>query len=191
MRLAIFLTVGLPLAAIAQPGNFEFNGISLGITQAQFVERFPLVDCRKQEKTRLADISCGGVREIVCRSVPRAVSNCGEQLVKDYTYEGVDVLAINVHFYSDVLSRLSVYFKPDDFDRVVRALSARYGKPSHSATTPFRTPAGAIHENAAVGWSGSGGSMLLVRKYAGVNLMQAQALYDSESARAEFKRRGK
>jgi len=55
MGLAFVLAATLPLVALAQqPERFDFNGIPLGITQAQFVERFPVK--RVPEERRAASL---------------------------------------------------------------------------------------------------------------------------------------
>src|SRR5215471_5130550 len=120
MRLAFVLAATLPLVALAQqPERFDFNGIPLGITQAQFVERFPLTLCEKGNNPVFSDTMCIGFREYAC-CLP--VANCKEQLARDYSYAGAELQSVYAFFYSDSLARIILRFKSRDFETVFRAL---------------------------------------------------------------------
>ena len=134
-------------------------------------------------------VRLGKGAEHACRVAPPTFSNCGEQLAKDYSYEGAEVNEVSGHFYSDVLSSMFVTFKPDDFDRVMRALVDRYGKPDDLRTATLKDRAGATYENAIATWR-KGDATLTVRKYAN-NINKADAVYISDSTIAEHKRREK
>jgi hypothetical protein len=187
---ALAIALAAPTAEGQQSERLEFKGIPLESTQAQFVERFPLVQCGKQKDLRIADISCVGVREIACNSAQTpSVRSCLDQRAKDYSYGGVEVDAVLAHFYSDALVSLSVRFKSSAFDQVLQAIATRYGKPDNLKTERLETRAGATYENIVASWKKKG-STLEARKYSG-DINTAQASYRLDSSIHEFMRREK
>jgi len=180
MRLVIVAGFCLALVALAQqPEQIEFKGIPFGITPAQFVERFPLVRCEKA-KDIPGDTTCTGLREYACRLAPATLRNCNERLARDYySYGGAEFKSISANFYSDSLISISLLFNARDFDSVLHALIARYGKPDELKTER----AGATYENVFAQWRR--GSILYAEKYSG-NLETSGVVFGSESGRIEF-----
>jgi hypothetical protein len=184
--------VGLLFAATAlaqETERFDFKGIPFGVSQKQFEQLFPMAAwCRVPKDRRMADVTCGAVRENIKCDVPGAPKNCAEDRDKAYTYAGARMHAFMANFSDDALASMHVSFYSSDFDSILAALVVRYGKPDDTTSPTIQTPVGAVYENTTASWR-KGDSILRVQKYAG-NINRGAATYLLDSSTAEYAKRG-
>lgn len=190
LRLVAFGVGFTFLASVVAQGTerFDFKGIPFGVSQKQFEQQFPMAAwCKVPKDRRTADVTCGAVRENIKCNVPGAPKNCAEDVDKAYTYAGARMRAFMANFYSDALASMHVSFYSSDFDSILSALIARYGKPDETRSETLQTKVGAVYENTIVFWR-KADSTLRVRKYAG-NISTGAATYALDGSTAEFEKR--
>lgn len=140
----------------AQDEPIGFKSVKLGASLADFRSAFPDFDCR-QNNVCLFD------RELHClRKIAGPVE--GAACATRNTWAGVNVLQVFAWFEAGALRRVSVTFKPQDFEQIVAAATERWGRPKHESTEEIQNRMGARFENRFARWE-QGGVGLAVRRY--------------------------
>ncbi|HXC39845.1 MAG TPA: hypothetical protein VN667_12960, partial [Burkholderiales bacterium] len=89
-----------------------------------------------------------------CQPFKRTLSDqvCSQRDNFKETIAGRPVQGITLFFYDERLATIIVAFHPDDFDTVVQALNARYGKAAKQDAVLVRSRAGVEYKNDRIIW---------------------------------------
>ena len=115
MRIALLLILlfGASSAALA----YDANGVRLGASESAVTDAFPSAHCQPLEwKSTAADRRCDDAR---------------------IEFAGVRA-RVTFYLKHDAVQAFSIRFNPNDRERVVRYLKARYGEPKSERTDTFR-----------------------------------------------------
>lgn len=111
--LSLILLLGIARTALA----FDANGVALGATEREVKDAFPSAHCQPLEwKSAAADRRCDDAR---------------------VSFAGVRA-RVTFYLKEDAVQAFDLRFSPDDRERVVRFLKARYGDPKSERVDVFR-----------------------------------------------------
>ncbi len=174
----------------------EFLAVPLGATEAEFAKQSGSFTCKDVPRTeratgdrictfdKSAEVLCAGSGKTQ-KGAPR--EKCRETITTDVEYGGARITWGAAAFYGDKLARVTVEIKPDDFDRVISALQAQFGKPTSTSHPPFVTQKAARDENTILKWVVPPGS-IEASKY-GRNIGISAVTLSLDSWDEEFARR--
>lgn len=149
MRLLLFACV---LAVICAPAfgqpTFEFKGVGLGANSQIFQTEHNQFKCITDREDPSINFCFLGLK--TCRYQRYG---CGPSMYDHSTYAGETVEKITAFFLNDAFERLDVDFKPDSYEAIRDALTAKYGKPSGATKKAVTTVGGAKATNEEVFWS--------------------------------------
>lgn len=86
-------------------------------------------------------------------SPPFADMGCLMLSYRDETIAGIPLKTLNLYYYDDELSAISISFGHLGFHSVLDALRARYGPPAEDKTAAIKTRGGVVLENRIVRWT--------------------------------------
>ena len=161
------LLLGAPISHASSP--LEFRGLAIGSTEEEFRTRYPELRCDDpqkkaaaekgrfkdfwQRKQTEADLFCGTV--ISDRAPPARLAKMAGQVATNFEFD----------FVRNQLMHASASLPPPAFDRLVAALSAKYGAPDRKETESFQSKTQGKVANTILYWT-RGDATIRVSKYA-------------------------
>lgn len=127
----------------------EFKGVKLGATREEFTTAHPRFDC----KPRYMYDPC----ETYWMLRPKG------DWYDDPSYAGEKVESIFVNFKDEKLARVSIDFRSESFERIVLAVTSKYGKPNRMLRSTVETRLGVKRQNDHVMWSKPDGEISISR----------------------------
>jgi hypothetical protein len=123
--LALMLFALVSQAPVFAAAPADINGVAFGASEKDLRQVFPHAQCAHS----------GGDHS--CAVVANYLSAKG---------------TINYHLRNDRVVSVDIIFSPDDFDRVAKSMTERFGKPEQLKHGALVTPTGLTYENLQVNW---------------------------------------
>lgn len=187
--LAALLLLGATFSHANSP--LEFRGLGIGSTEEEFRSRYPELRCDDPQKKAAAekgrfkdfwlrkqteaDLFCGTV--ISDRAPPARLANMGGQVATNFEFD----------FVHNRLVHASASLPAPAYDRLVVALSAKYGPPDRKETEEIKRDAAGKIANTILYWT-RGNATTRVSRYAAGQDMTSYSL-TSDDYRNEVERR--
>jgi hypothetical protein len=139
----------LPVLAAAQDSDnmITYKGLALGATKDEFAARFPDWSCR-ETYCRFSWDACWN--DAYRKKLD--TSGCHER----NSLGGAGIESATASFRDDKLQSIFFSLKSENVDRLIKAVSARYGAPTRVDDEPFVTRAGVSHANVLATWEQPG-----------------------------------
>lgn len=155
---------------VAADKPFEFRGVRLGVSEAEFTSSLPAYTCTAAGPylSHLADRIC---------TAPAF----------ELEYAGVAASSIIAGFLDNRFIALTVSIKPDQFDAVSAALREKFGAPTLQTAPEFRTRGGVVVRNETLTWQHNGDT-IMVRRY-GSSLDSTNVMYMDGTGREMLSKR--
>ena len=165
MRTILFLTMLAVPCFAAEPAAtiLEFKGVPLGATQAELLAAHPGFRCMADKDD--AEITICMISPRCYQSSYSAKQECEREFSARNTFGGEPNKFIMATMWLGKLHAVAVKIEPESYDRLARALAAKYGTPEETRE-PITTRAGVSYENALARWSFPDGFIRL-RRFSG------------------------
>lgn len=154
MRLGLLVLLLLSSMAQAQ-APLTIKGLALGISSSDLLRQFP-------------ELKCDGN---VCQGPERACIKKAEQWYLDqecaerYRYGGIEPLNYDVTLENDRVMVVVIKIRSSDFETLVEAMRARFGKATHDDKSVLQNAMGAKFDNRALVWTRrSADTVLMIEK---------------------------
>ena len=128
----------------------EFKGVRIGATQAEFLAVHTGFRCMA-DKTD-AEITLCATSPSCFQGRYTSKQQCEREFAARNTFGGEPSKFIMATMWQGKLHSVSVEIEPESYDRLARALAAKYGTPEETRE-PITTRAGVSYENALARWN--------------------------------------
>lgn len=145
-RIVVLCALILAASATAQAPPIDFKGVPFGATAAQILKTLPKSNFGSWCRAKLHDGTC---------------ALYGVTFANQYA-EGIDIA-----FKSGGLYSVTVRVDASTFDRVLQAITEKYGKPGHLETPELQNAVGAKFQGVRATWEDGTGATINAYKHLG------------------------